>query len=118
MEGVIRRYGIPLAIYGDRHGVFKFNGKPRHITQPVGPTQFTRAMGEWRLYTPLDAPLHPVRHPGKEARYPRWVTACKAPQDSPQQRRGKRNRFNLFRQDRNFHPRLNAAIMSCKSLPS
>ena len=46
MEGIIRTYGIPLAIYGDRHGVFKFNGKPRHVTQPVGPTQFTRAMGE------------------------------------------------------------------------
>ena len=46
MEGIIRSYGIPLAIYGDRHGVFKFNGKPRHVTQPVGPTQFTRAMGE------------------------------------------------------------------------
>ena len=37
---------MPLAIYGDRHGVFKFNGKPRHITRPVGPTQFTRAMVE------------------------------------------------------------------------
>ena len=46
MDGVIRRYGIPLALYGDRHGVFKFNGKPRHVPQPVGPTQFTRAMGE------------------------------------------------------------------------
>ena len=46
MDGIVRSYGIPLAIYGDRHGVFKFNGKPRHITQPVGPTQFTRAMGE------------------------------------------------------------------------
>ena len=46
MDGVIRRFGIPLALYGDRHGVFKFSGKPRHITQPVGPTQFTRAMGE------------------------------------------------------------------------
>ena len=46
MEGVINRYGIPLALYGDRHGVFKFSGKPRHFTQPVGPTQFTRAMGE------------------------------------------------------------------------
>ena len=46
MDGIIRSYGIPLAIYGDRHGVFKFNGKPRHITQPVGPTQFTRAMRE------------------------------------------------------------------------
>ncbi len=46
MEDIIRSYGIPLAIYGDCHGVFKFNGKPRHITQPVGPTQFNRAMGE------------------------------------------------------------------------
>ena len=47
LDGVIRRYGIPLAIYGDRHGVFKFNGKPRHFSQPVGPTQFTRARGNW-----------------------------------------------------------------------
>ena len=46
MEGLIRSYGIPLAIYGDRHGVFKFAGKPRHIPQPVGPTHFTRAMQE------------------------------------------------------------------------
>ena len=46
MDGVIRRYGIPLALYGDRHGVFKFNGKPRHIPQPVGPIQFTRTKGE------------------------------------------------------------------------
>ena len=46
MDGIIRQYGIPLALYGDRHGVFKFNRKPRHVTQPVGPTQFTRAMGE------------------------------------------------------------------------
>ena len=46
MEGIIRTFGIPSAIYGDRHGVFKFNSKPRHVTQPVGPTQFTRAMQE------------------------------------------------------------------------
>ena len=46
MEGTIRRLGIPLPLYGDRHGVFKFNGNPRHVTQPVGPTQFTRAMRE------------------------------------------------------------------------
>ncbi len=46
MEGVIRGYGLPLALYIDRHGVFKFNGKPRHIRQPVGPTHFTRAMQE------------------------------------------------------------------------
>ena len=35
-----------LALYGDRHGVFKFAGKPRHIPQPVGPTHFSRAMQE------------------------------------------------------------------------
>ena len=46
MEGLIRSYGIRLAIYGDRHGVFKFAGKPRHIPQPAGPTHFTRAMQE------------------------------------------------------------------------
>ena len=46
MEGVIRRLGIPLALYGDRHGVFKFSGKPRHIQPPVEATQFTRAMQE------------------------------------------------------------------------
>ena len=46
MEGAIRRFGIPLALYGDRHGVFKFSGKPRHIPQPVGPTHFSRAMQE------------------------------------------------------------------------
>ena len=44
-----RHYGIPLTIYGDRHGVFKVNGKPRHVTQPVGPTQFTLAIGERNL---------------------------------------------------------------------
>ena len=28
MEELIQRWGIPLALYGDRHGVFKFSGKP------------------------------------------------------------------------------------------
>ena len=46
MEGVIRRYGLPLAIYGDRHGVFKFAGKPHHIQPPVEATHFSRAMQE------------------------------------------------------------------------
>ena len=46
MEGIIRRHGVPQALYIDRHGVFKFNGRPRHIPQPVGPTHFTRAMQE------------------------------------------------------------------------
>ncbi len=46
MEGVIRRYGLPLALYGDQHGVFKFAGKPRHIQPPVEATHFSRAMQE------------------------------------------------------------------------
>ena len=46
MEGIIRSYDIPLASYGDRHSVFKFNGKPRHVSQPACPTKFTRTMGE------------------------------------------------------------------------
>ena len=46
MEGIVRQYGMPLSLYIDRHGVFKFNGKPRHIPQTVGPTHFTRAMQE------------------------------------------------------------------------
>ncbi|MCY4365164.1 MAG: ISNCY family transposase [Chloroflexi bacterium] len=46
MEGVIRRYGLPLALYGDRHGVFKFAGKPRHIQPPVEATHFSRAVQE------------------------------------------------------------------------
>ena len=49
LKGNSRHYGIPLTIYGGRHGVFKFNGKPRHVTQPVGPTQFTLAIGELRI---------------------------------------------------------------------
>ena len=46
MEGLIQRWGIPLALYGDRHGVFKFSGNPRHIQPPVEATHFSRAMVE------------------------------------------------------------------------
>ena len=35
MEGLIRRWGIPLALYTGRHGVFKFSGRPRHVPRPV-----------------------------------------------------------------------------------
>ena len=31
MQRLIQRGGVPLARYGDRHGVFKFSGKPKHI---------------------------------------------------------------------------------------
>lgn len=46
MQGLIERWGLPIALYGDRHGVFKFSGKPRHIQPPVEATHFSRAMVE------------------------------------------------------------------------
>ena len=46
MEELTQRWGIPLALYGDRHGIFKFSGQPRHIQPPVVATHFSRAMVE------------------------------------------------------------------------
>lgn len=46
MQGLIERWGRPIALYGDRHGVFKFSGKPRHIQPPVEATHFSKAMEE------------------------------------------------------------------------
>ena len=46
MEGLIRRWGIPLALYTDRHGVFKFSGRPRHVPRPVESTHFSRSIRE------------------------------------------------------------------------
>ena len=43
MQGLLRRRGIPLALYADRHPVFKHKSE----YQPAGtPTQFGRAMEE------------------------------------------------------------------------
>ena len=44
MDRLIRRHGIPLAIYSARHPVFKFTGDIDRY--PAGPTQFARAMEE------------------------------------------------------------------------
>ena len=44
MEGLIRPCGIPLAVYSDRHAVFKHTGEVGQ--KPAGPTQFARAMEE------------------------------------------------------------------------
>ena len=44
MSGLIREHGIPLALYSDRHPVFKFTGDLSQY--PAGPTQFARAMEE------------------------------------------------------------------------
>ena len=46
MQGLIERHGRPIALYGDRHGVFKHSGKPRHIQPPVEATHFSKAMAE------------------------------------------------------------------------
>ena len=46
MQGLVERWDVPIALYGDRHGVFKFSGKPRHIQPPVEATHFSRAMEE------------------------------------------------------------------------
>ena len=48
MRGLIQRYGIPIALYTDRHSVFK------HVPGgglPSAPTQFSRAMDELGIQT-------------------------------------------------------------------
>ncbi|MCY4639265.1 MAG: ISNCY family transposase [Chloroflexi bacterium] len=44
MEGVLRRSGIPLALYNDRHAVFRASAQQR--AGRGGSTQFARAMAE------------------------------------------------------------------------
>ena len=39
MEGFIRLFGIPLAVYGDCQGVLTLIDKPRHVPQPVTSTR-------------------------------------------------------------------------------
>ncbi len=43
LDGLIRWRGIPLALYADRHAVFKHTASPETA---AGPTQFSRAMDE------------------------------------------------------------------------
>ena len=43
MRDLIRSYGIPIALYSDRHGVFKHTPPSETASAP---TQFSRAMGE------------------------------------------------------------------------
>ena len=42
LEGVIRQWGIPLALYSDRHAAFKHNA--RQVPVLTEPTQFARVM--------------------------------------------------------------------------
>ena len=42
LEGLIRQWGIPLALYSDRHAAFKYNARQKPV--PVETTQFARVM--------------------------------------------------------------------------
>ena len=42
MEGLVRQWGIPLALYSDRHAAFKYNARQKPV--PVETTQFARVM--------------------------------------------------------------------------
>ena len=44
LEGLIRQWGIPLALYSDRHAAFKYN--VRQVPVLVEPTQFARVIRE------------------------------------------------------------------------
>ena len=46
MHGLIEYWGRPIALYGDRHGVLKFSGKPRRIQPPVEAIHVSKAMAE------------------------------------------------------------------------
>ena len=44
LEGLIRQWGIPLALYSDRHSAFKYNARQKPV--PVETTQFARVTRE------------------------------------------------------------------------
>ena len=44
LEGLVCQWGIPLAIYSDRHAAFKYNARQKPV--PVETTQFARVMRE------------------------------------------------------------------------
>ena len=46
LDGIIRRRGLPMAVYTDRHAVFKQTGQSSRNRQRTGVTQFARAMKE------------------------------------------------------------------------
>ena len=44
LEGLVRQWEIPLAVYSDRHAAFKYNARQKPV--PVETTQFARVMRE------------------------------------------------------------------------
>jgi len=46
LQGLVQRRGIPVALYSDRHGVFRTPARGRRTAEEQEPTQFGRAMDE------------------------------------------------------------------------
>ena len=44
LEGLVRQWGIPLALYSDRHAAFKYNARQAPVLAES--TQFARVMRE------------------------------------------------------------------------
>ena len=44
LEGLVRQWGIPLALHSDRHAAFKYNARQKPV--PLETTQFARVMRE------------------------------------------------------------------------
>ena len=44
LEGLVQQWGIPVALYSDRHAAFKYNARKKPV--PVETTQFARVMRE------------------------------------------------------------------------
>ena len=42
LEGLVRQWGIPVALYSDRHAAFKYNARQKPV--PVETTQFAKVM--------------------------------------------------------------------------
>ena len=59
LEGLIQRWGIPLALYDDRHGVFKFSGKPRTSSRRWKPPTSAGPWWNWAYSRSSPARLRP-----------------------------------------------------------
>ena len=64
MEGFIRLFGIPLAVYGDCQGVLTLIDKPRHVPQQVTSTRrTTRPIARhegWYAARPVAREMHTI----------------------------------------------------------
>ena len=54
LEGLVRQWGIPLALYSDRHAAFKYNARQGPVLYES--TQFARVMGNWASSRSLPCP--------------------------------------------------------------